>query len=196
MENKEYLNEETYQKSNQKVKKIGNILIIVGLVLLIGGFILTILGFLGFGRQITNGMEMGQPGVNPNGVFSSFGGFAIGGFMMVPGLFITAVGFMVRFLIGNRREITAYTTQQVMPVAKEGIEKMAPTIGSAVGTIGKELAKGIKEGINEADNKISLSMKVLEPAEVEEEVPAAAEEAVETTETSEAVESTEEVAAE
>ena len=58
MENKEYLNEETYQKSNQKVKKIGNILIIVGLVLLIGGFILTILGFLGFGRQITNGMKM------------------------------------------------------------------------------------------------------------------------------------------
>lgn len=30
---------------------------------------------------------------------------------------------------------------------------MAPTIGSAVGTIGKEIAKGIKEEIDEADKK-------------------------------------------
>lgn len=153
MEKKEFLNEENYQRSNKKVKTIGTILIVIGLVLLIGGFFLTIAGFLGFSSQVTNGMEMGQQGINQKGIFSSFGGFAIGGFMIIPGLFLTAVGFMVRFLIGNRREITAYTTQQVMPVAKEGIEKMAPTIGSAVGTIGKELAKGIKEGINEADNK-------------------------------------------
>ena len=153
MEKREYLNEENYQKSNQKVKKIGNVLIIIGLILLIGGFILTISGFLGFGSQITNGMNMGQDGINPSSIFSSFGGFAIGGFMMVPGLFLTGIGFMLRFLIGNRREITAYTTQQVMPIAQEGIEKMAPTVGNAMGTIGKELAKGIKEGINEADNK-------------------------------------------
>ena len=44
---------------------------------------------------------------------------------------------------------TAYTTQQVMPVAQEGIEKMAPTIGSAA----KEIAKGIKQGINEANKE-------------------------------------------
>ena len=149
---KEFLTEENYQKSNKKVKTIGNVIMIIGLVLLVGGFILIVSGFLGFGNQVTNGIEMGQDGINAGGIFSSFGGFALGGFMMVPGLFLTAVGFMVRFLIGNRREITAYTTQQVMPVAQEGIEKMAPTIGSAVGTIGKELAKGIKEGINEADD--------------------------------------------
>lgn len=47
--------------------------------------------------------------------------------------------------VGHQREITAYTTQQVMPVAKEGIKKMAPTIGDAAGTI----AKGIKEGLSE-----------------------------------------------
>lgn len=149
MQNEKYLSEENYQKSNKKVKIIGNILIIVGLILLVGGFILTISGFLGFGNQITNGMEVGQEGINPSGIFSSFGGFAIGGFMMVPGLFLTAVGFMVRFLIGNRREITAYTTQQVMPVAKEGIEEIAPTIGNAVG----EIAKGIKKGLSEEEPK-------------------------------------------
>ena len=149
MQNEKYLSEERYQQNNKKVKIIGNILIIIGLVLLIGGFILTISGFLGFGNQVTNGMQMGQEGINPNRIFSSFGGFAIGGFMMVPGLFLTGIGFMVRFLIGNRREITAYTAQQVMPVAKEGIEEIAPTIGNAVG----EIAKGIKKGINEADKE-------------------------------------------
>lgn len=55
------------------------------------------------------------------------------------------------YFITKRREITAFAVQQTMPLAQEGIEKMAPTIGNAVGTIGKEIAKGIKEGINEAD---------------------------------------------
>lgn len=151
MENKqEFLTEENYQKSNKKVKTIGNILIIIGLFLLVGGFILLVSGFLGFGNQVANGMETG---INSNSAFSSFGGFALGGFMMVPGLFLTSVGFMFRFLIGNRREITAYTTQQVMPIAQEGIEKITPTVSSAIGSIGKELAKGIKEGIDEANNK-------------------------------------------
>ena len=149
MENKKYLTEENYQETNKKVKIVGNILIIIGLVLFIGGLIFVISGFLGFGSQITNGMGMGQDGINPDGIFSSFGGFAIGGFMVVPGSFLTTVGFIVRFLIGNRREIAAYTTQQVMPVAKEGIEEIAPTIGNAVG----EITKGIKKGLSDADKE-------------------------------------------
>jgi len=63
---KEYLTEENYHNTNKKVKKIGNILTVVGLILLVGDLILTISGFLGFGNQIANGMEMGQYGVNPN----------------------------------------------------------------------------------------------------------------------------------
>lgn len=145
MENRKYLTEENYQESNKKVKTIGTILIVIGLILFIVGLVLVISGFLGFGSQITNGMEMGQDGINPNSVFSSFGGFAIGGFMMVPGLFLTSVGIIIRFLIGNRREIMAYTTQQVMPVTKESIEEIAPTIGNAVG----EIAKGIKKGLKD-----------------------------------------------
>ena len=36
-----------------------------------------------------------------------------------------------------------------MPVAKEGINEMAPTIGNAAG----EIAKEIKKGINEANQE-------------------------------------------
>ena len=36
-----------------------------------------------------------------------------------------------------------------MPVAQEGIVKMAPTIGKAA----SEIAKGIKQGINEANKE-------------------------------------------
>lgn len=52
------------------------------------------------------------------------------------------------FFIAHRREITAFTTQQVMPVAKEGIGEIAPTIGKAAG----DIAKGIKEGLNSSNN--------------------------------------------
>lgn len=74
-------------------------------------------------------------------------------FYMIGGFIIVASGMIafVIFMFAKRREIIAFTAQQVMPVAQEGIEKITPTVGNAVGTIGKSLAKGIKEGINEAD---------------------------------------------
>ncbi len=145
-EKKEYLNEEEYQKNNVKVKKAGKIVIIVGLSMLVVGIILIIIGVLGIGTEATNSLESE---VKPIGILLGFGGFAVGGTLTTTGIFVTVVGLMIRFLIGNKREITAYTTQQVMPVAKEGIEKMAPTAGK----VAKEVAKGIKEGINEADKK-------------------------------------------
>ena len=40
-----------------------------------------------------------------------------------------------------KREIAAFKAQQNMPVAQEGIEKMAPTIG----VIAKDVVKGINE---------------------------------------------------
>lgn len=146
METKKYLTEENYQRSNEKVKKIGKILIIIGAIMLGLGIILLLSGFLGFGSQVTNGIENGG-NMNPSGIFSGIGLFALGGFIAGDGGLLLFIGLIVRFLIGNRREITAYTTQQVMPIAKEGIEEMAPTIGNAA----KEIAKGIKQGINEAD---------------------------------------------
>lgn len=39
-----------------------------------------------------------------------------------------------------------------MPVAQEGIEKMAPTIGKVEAEVAKGISKGIKEGQKEAED--------------------------------------------
>ena len=74
-------------------------------------------------------------------------------FYMFGAFVIIASGMISLFvyIFAKRREILAFGAQTVVPVAKEVVEDVAPTVGNAVGTIGKELAKGIKEGINEAD---------------------------------------------
>ena len=51
------------------------------------------------------------------------------------------------YFISKGREIAAFTTQQAMPIAKEGIDEMAPTIGNAA----KEIAKGIKKGLKDEE---------------------------------------------
>lgn len=71
--------------------------------------------------------------------------YSLGMFMLLPGIFITLVGCMIRFIVGNQRNIMAYQAQQVMPLAQEGIEKMAPSMGIAA----KEISKGIKEGMSD-----------------------------------------------
>lgn len=74
--------------------------------------------------------------------------YMIGGFIVVASCMISGS----IYLITKRREIMAFTAQQVMPVAQEGIEKMAPTVGNAAGTIGKSIAQGITSGIKEGLN--------------------------------------------
>ena len=173
MQKQEYLSEERYQQTNAKVKKVGKILLIIGVITLVLSFILLIVGFVGAGNSAmdgfnsmssnmmdnfnsfgeNNGINVDVSGVQntASGIFGNIGLFAIGSFMLTIGFGLTIAGGIVMF-IAHRREITAYTAQQVMPLAQEGIEKMAPTVGSAMGTIGKELAKGIKQGINEAND--------------------------------------------
>lgn len=181
MENKkEYLSEERYQKSNAKIKKIGKILLIIGGILLVIGFTLKIIGFLGVGKSGNNivnnfvddfnstssniiddfnsfdvededeetGIDIDFSGFQntASGIFSNFSLLAISGFISSTGFVLVIVGGVI-LIIAHRREIKAYTIQQTMPIAQEGMEKIAPSVG----TIGKELAKGIKEGINEAD---------------------------------------------
>lgn len=85
---------------------------------------------------------------------NSTGSFASTAFIMF-GIFICISTCMISgfvFMVAKRRHILAFTTQQVMPVAKEGIDEMAPTIGNAAG----EIAKGIKKGLNEADKEDEL----------------------------------------
>ena len=76
--------------------------------------------------------------------FYIFGGFII--------LASCTWSFSIYFF-AKRREILAFTTQQVMPVAQEGIEKMTPTASKAMGTVAKEISKGIKEGLKDDENK-------------------------------------------
>ena len=145
--NKEYLSEENFQKANSKVKWGGRIAILIGiLMIIIGIFVIKV-------------PEMGE-----KGWFESESTRML---LIFPGIFITLVGCMVRFIVANQRSIMAYQAQQVMPVAKEGIEKMAPSVGvvakevakgvgesaeeiaPAAGAVAKEIAKGIKEGLKE-----------------------------------------------
>lgn len=71
--------------------------------------------------------------------------YMFGGFIIIASCIIAGAIYM----FGKRREIAAFTTQQVMPIAKEGIDEMAPTIGNAAG----EIAKGIKNGLKDEDDK-------------------------------------------
>ena len=59
---------------------------------------------------------------------------------------------IVIFTFAKRRHILAFTTQQTMPVAKESIDEMAPTIGNAAGEIAKGVTKGIKNGLEDEND--------------------------------------------
>ena len=148
MENKENLNEQRFQQNNAKVKKTGKILLALGITILIISIILLVSGFLGTGNSAMNSFNSSNNTLDMNGVFGNIGLFALGGFMSPIGFLLTIAGGVILF-IAHRREITAYTVQQVMPIAQEGIEKMTPTISKAAG----EIAKGVKQGLKEADKE-------------------------------------------
>ena len=85
---------------------------------------------------------------NANGSFSKMVYLMFGGFIIVGASMFCGVLYLS---IVKRREIMAYTTQQVMPVAQEGIDKMAPTVADAAGKIAGSIAKGIKEGLKDEE---------------------------------------------
>lgn len=174
MENQKFLSEEKYQQNNAKVKRIGKMLLIIGIIILVLGIIFIVVGFLGAGNSATNSFDSFTNNAINNfnsfdsdtivsdiqnsnneiqnaakGMFGSIGLFAIGGFMETIGFILTVAGGIMLF-IAHRREITAYAAQQMIPVGKEIVEEVAPTIGNAAG----EIAKGIKKGINDANNEI------------------------------------------
>ena len=68
--------------------------------------------------------------------FYMFGGFIIIASCMIAGSI---------YAFAKRREILAFSAQQVMPVAKEGIEKMTPTVSKSVEEITKSVKKGLKD---------------------------------------------------
>lgn len=82
---------------------------------------------------------------NSTGDFASTSSIMFGAFICIASCMIAGSIFM----FAKRRHILAFSAQQVMPVAKEGIDEMAPTIGNAVG----EIAKGIKNGLKDDESK-------------------------------------------
>ena len=68
---------------------------------------------------------------------------------MLGGLAIlaTVMEFGFIYAVANGREINSFYSQQQIPVAKEGIEKMAPAVGNAA----EEIARGIKEGLKDEE---------------------------------------------
>lgn len=80
--------------------------------------------------------------------FVTFGGIAI--------IFVGAAIAGNLFYFANFRKVAGYAAQGIMPVAKEAITDIAPTIGAAYGTVAKgaasgigEIAKEIKKGLSE-----------------------------------------------
>lgn len=177
MDNQKLLSEEKYQQNNAKVKKVGKMLLIIGVITLVISIALIIIGFVSTGNSASNAFDkVGSNAINnfnsmdqntvineaqntfnstkdtAKEMFGSVGLFALGGFLNFIGFALTIAGGVVMF-IAHRREITAYTTQQVMSVAQEGIEKITPTVANAAGSIAQSISKGIQEGKNEVGNK-------------------------------------------
>lgn len=69
--------------------------------------------------------------------FYIFGGFVI---------LASAVIALAIWLITKRRALLAYHAQSVMPVAKEGIDDIAPTVANAASSVTEGIARGIKKG--------------------------------------------------
>ena len=127
-----YLSEKKYKDTKKGINKVGLFSLIIGLIVEFVSIILVILTFIN---------------IDKNSSQRTIIMFAIGAFSLLIGFVFARFGSKMLF-IGHRREIAAFTTQQVMPVAKEGIEQMSPTIGKAAG----EIAKGIKEGLDSANS--------------------------------------------
>lgn len=71
--------------------------------------------------------------------FDSIPFFMFGGMAILIGCIIAGRIYM----FAKRREIAAFTTQQVMPIAKEGIDEIAPNIGN----VAREISKGINDEV-------------------------------------------------
>jgi len=89
--------------------------------------------------------------VSSNNSFNSVMLIGLGGFISVAGFALIIAGGGMTY-IAHRREITAYTTQQTMPIKKETINDITPTFADAAGTIAKSVSQGFEEGKKETDD--------------------------------------------
>lgn len=66
---------------------------------------------------------------------------------------ISVSGSISLYVIAYRRNLLAFGVQQVMPIAQEGMETMAPTIGKTLEEASKGITKGIRKGIKETKDE-------------------------------------------
>ncbi len=146
MNEKKHLNEEAYQKTNKKIKIAGIILLAIGLILAITSiFVMTSKTSTTNLNEINttiNATTMSIP--NQTQPFKDTETRALGGIMLVFGFALMGFGGCLLFL-SHRREILAYSAQQAMPVAKEAIEELTPTIKKAAKDASKDTENNNQE---------------------------------------------------
>lgn len=135
MNKNEYLSEEKYQKIKKLLITLGFISLAVGIILLILAIIVKI---------PDNNSALADPNWWKNSKIRSDAEskkVLLFFFSFVFGIMLPAMLFGTAY----KREIKAFNTQQEMPVKQETIEKMAPSVGEAAGTVAKGIKKGLKD---------------------------------------------------
>lgn len=164
------------KKTSKTLLIIGAILLVIGIIMIIAGFISFKNAqnkamnsfnnsasnlFDSFnnsinnddGEEFVNSMKESATSVtdSSNDSFTSVGLFALGGFVLSAGVVLLIVGGVMAYM-AHRREITAYTTQQTMPIKKETINDITPTVADAAGTIAESVNQGFEESKKETDD--------------------------------------------
>lgn len=105
------------------------------------------------GREFVDSMKESATSitVSSNNSFNSVMLIGLGGFISVAGFALIIAGGGMTYM-AHRREITAYTTQQTMPIKNETINNITPTVADAAGTIAKSVSQGFEEGKKETDD--------------------------------------------
>lgn len=135
--NGKYVNESNHKKGKKFFIKAGIIADVIGVVLIIVGIILIVKG-----TSVTK-VDMGDSGWADSKMASM--GFFMGG-SMLSFLGLASIMFSIgMYVSAHRREIMAYSASTVLPVVKEGVEYIAPTVGNVV----EEIASGVSDGIRE-----------------------------------------------
>ena len=110
-----YLNEENYKRINTKIKNVGRLIMVIALIMIIAGFIL---------KVGTMGIEV--PKMGSENWFETTSAKSEMEFhatsLIMFGVWLEFVGCIVRYFVGNARQIMAYNLQTTMPIAQEGIK--------------------------------------------------------------------------
>ena len=108
----DYYEEQMHEDAKYKIKKAGKFVIFIGILLFAFGlyFVITAKDIPEPGMSDPNWFQVRKEKADRE---------SLGMFMIIPSIFITSVGCMLRFIVGNQREITSYMLREQMPVINE-----------------------------------------------------------------------------